>query len=84
MENYDLDPDNNRWCKTLYYKCIENTNTDCNNCKFVHLIDGKFSKNYDYFDKTNICSECGGSGKLIVPKWAVKNLKEDEIHQIKI
>ena len=59
MENYDLDPDNNRWCKTLYYKCIENIDTNCNNCKFVHLIDGKFSKNYDHFDKTNICSECG-------------------------
>ena len=82
MKNFDLDPDNIKWCKTLHYKCID---TDCKNCKFVKLIDGKIQKNYDSFDETNICSECGGSGKLIVPKWALKDIKkdikEDEIHE---
>ena len=80
MNNFDLDSDNNKWCKTLHYKCtfILGDGT-CEDCKFVKLIDGKLQTNYDHFDETNICSECGGTGKLIVPKWAVENFKEDEI-----
>jgi hypothetical protein len=80
MINYDLDPENNRWCKTFNQKCFDEI--DCEKCKIVEMNeDGHFSYNKEYCETNNICPTCFGSGELIIPKWAIKNLIEDEVHR---